>query len=64
MELFIVIICFGLLVGYAMNIVKLTKSISTFTGLDAVRIAGMFIPPVGGVLGFISIKNKKDLDNE
>lgn len=39
-------------VGWVMNIVKLASSETLFTGMNAVRAIGIFLAPMGAVLGF------------
>lgn len=53
------LICFGFLlavaggIGWVWNIVKLIgMSFDPLTGLLAVRIVGIFIPPLGAVVGY------------
>jgi hypothetical protein len=53
MELLILVLIIAAILGYVMNIVKLVKARSNFSGFDAVRIVGIFIPILGSVLGFI-----------
>jgi hypothetical protein len=51
------LICFVvfalLVVGYVANIVKLVKS-KEVTGLTLARVVGIFIFPIGAIVGFIS----------
>lgn len=47
----IFILSIVMLVGYVWNIVKLAKSPS-LTGMDALRVVGIFIVPMGSVFGF------------
>lgn len=53
MELLILVLIMAAILGYVVNIVKLVKAKSNFSGLDAVRIVGIFIPILGSILGFI-----------
>jgi hypothetical protein len=51
------LICFvvfaSLVIGYVANIVKLVKS-KEVTGLTLARVVGIFIFPIGAIVGFIS----------
>lgn len=50
-ELIIVLLFILGIVGYIMNIVKLSQS-KAFCGMDALRVIGIFLPPMGSVFGF------------
>lgn len=39
--------------GWIANIVKLVNSDIVLTGMIVARIAGIFVPPLGAVMGFI-----------
>ena len=46
--------------GYCDNIYKLvTQDVETFTPKTAIRIAGAFIPPVGVVIGYMTLQGEK-----
>lgn len=41
-------------VGWVFNIITLTEtSLDPLTGLAILRVVGIFIPPLGGILGYI-----------
>lgn len=39
-------------IGWVLNIVALAQA-SGITGMVLLRVAGIFIPPLGGVLGYV-----------
>lgn len=49
-----IVLAVVLLAGWVMNIVTLAYQPELeFTGMTVLRVAGIFIPPLGGVLGYI-----------
>lgn len=50
-EFIIIVIGIIMICGYAMNIVKLSQS-KAFCGMDALRVVGIFFPPMGSIFGF------------
>lgn len=53
LALFMFVIVPGAVIGWVWNIVKICyMSFDPLTGLLAVRIVGIFIPPVGAVVGY------------
>lgn len=47
-------VALALVAGWIMNIVKLAESdFSTITGLLVLRVIGVFLAPIGAVLGWI-----------
>lgn len=53
-ELLIVIVVLLMAVGWVANIVKLASStFDIITGVLVLRIIGVFVPPVGAVMGFL-----------
>ena len=56
--LVIVIIVLFLLVGWILNIVKLCDcDFQTPAKVEVVRIIGIFVAPVGGIIGWIDISD-------
>lgn len=50
---FMLVILPGAVIGWVWNIIKLcAMTFDPFTGLLAVRIVGIFVPPVGAVVGY------------
>lgn len=39
-------------VGWVLNILDITQMNDILTGLGVVRIAGIFIPPLGAIMGY------------
>ena len=51
---FVFSILIAIAVGWVMNIVALTHmSIPPFTGMLILRVVGIFIPPIGRVVGYM-----------
>lgn len=51
---FMVVVSTGLVVGWIMNIIALSHaSFSPISGFVILRIAGIFLAPLGGVLGWM-----------
>lgn len=49
-----VILVIACVVGWVMNIIKLVGSdFTTLDGMEVLRIVGIFIGPLGGVLGYL-----------
>jgi len=48
----LVAIALAIIVGWVMNIISLVGA-DSITGMEIARIAGIFIPPLGGVLGYL-----------
>lgn len=51
-ELLITVVVVGGGIGWVWNIVKLIQADLVFTGLIIVRIIGVFVPPVGAIVGY------------
>lgn len=50
--IYFVVVIFGF-VGWVMNIVEIVNGdFSPLTGMMVARVAGVFIPPIGAVLGY------------
>ena len=43
----------GLVIGWTLNIVAIVNMDSVFSGMGVVRVIGIFIAPLGAVLGYI-----------
>ena len=51
--LFVIVpLAIALLVGWVWNIVKLTEICCGVSGWLVLRVIGIFVPPLGGVLGY------------
>lgn len=48
------VILIPMMIGWVMNIIDIINSDFELTGLFVVRVCGIFIPPLGAVLGFFS----------
>lgn len=53
-ELFVVALILAFAGGWIANVVKLVgMDLGTITGLLVVRAIGIFVPPLGAVMGFV-----------
>lgn len=53
LAMFYVVLCITLVIGYIMNIVEVFGSENLLsTGVGILRIVGIFIAPLGGILGY------------
>ncbi len=51
-EFVLALVVVTLMFGWATNISKLANDTGNFSGRSALRIAGIFIFPLGGILGY------------
>jgi hypothetical protein len=53
----VLLIWLGLIIagvyGWIMNIVEITRSEFALTGMMVARVIGVFVPPLGSVLGYL-----------
>lgn len=54
-----IVIVIAMAVGYVLNMVKLARNRTNFTGLDGLRMIGIVIPPIGSVIGYASNVEKE-----
>ena len=47
------ILLLAALVGYILNIVEIAQNFNEITGIMVVRIIGIFLAPIGVILGYI-----------
>jgi hypothetical protein len=54
------IIIFAFIIGYILNVVKACNlDYEPNYKAEAIRVTGMFIPPLGGIVGYIDIEDTK-----
>lgn len=52
-DLIVISMFLAVITGYCLNIYRLCKCRGAFTGFDALRVAGVFIFPIGSIVGYI-----------